>query len=299
MGREPLPSALPAPELLSVIIPARDAATLLPGQLAALSRQDHTGSWEVIVADNGSTDETAATALRWADRLPGLRVVAASARPGINHARNIGAVTARGDVLVFCDADDTATPGWLRAMARAAGTAHLVGGYPAPYTTANHHARSWRTPQPRDRLPVALDYLPFAMGCSLGVRTNVYHALGGFDEGYAGGGDEVEFCWRALLADYTLAYAPDAVMRYRLRERLGPLVRQAYGYGVGNARLMRDFRIHGLPAVAPAEAARTWLRLLRRLPELADREQAGRWCFDTAFRVGRLNGSIRYRVPCL
>jgi glycosyltransferase involved in cell wall biosynthesis len=287
------------PQLVTVIIPARDAATVLPGQLEALSRQEFHGAWEVVVADNGSSDATAAVAAEWQHKVPELRVVDAAARRGINYARNAGAAAARGDVLLFCDADDAAAPGWLRAMALAVTDADVVGGYPEPYAVRNQRACRWRPPPPRDRLPTMMDYLPYAVGASLGVRAEVLRALGGFNEAYAGGGDDVEFCWRAQLASYEAAFAPDAVMRYRCRERLWPLARQGYGYGRADAQLMRDFRQHGLPPVTARAAARSWFRLLRRLPELTSRELAGSWWYGAAWRAGRLAGSIRYRVPCL
>jgi glycosyltransferase involved in cell wall biosynthesis len=287
------------PQLVTVVIPARNAADVLPGQLEALSRQEYPDAWEVVVVDNDSSDGTAAVAAEWQHKFPELRVVDARAVAGINHARNAGAAAARGDLLLFCDADDAAEPGWLRAMAVAAADAHLVGGYTQPYAVHNQRACGWRPPQPRDHLPTMMDYLPYAVGASLGVRANVLRALGGFNEAYAGGGDEVELCWRAQLASYDLAFAPDAVMRYRIRERLWPLVRQGYGYGRADAQLMRQFRAHGLPPVTARAAARGWLRLLRRLPELTSRELAGRWWYGAAWRSGRLAGSIRYRVPCL
>ncbi|MGO4612689.1 glycosyltransferase family 2 protein [Nocardia sp. 2YAB30] len=289
----------PLPELVSVVIPARDAATVLPGQLAALSRQQYPGAWEVVVADNGSSDDTVAVAIEWRPKLPRLRVADASSRKGINHARNVGAAEARGDFLIFCDADDSATPGWLLAMAKASHTADLIGGYPEPYVVHNQHARTWRPPQPRDRLPEMMGYRPYAVGASLGVHAQVFHAVGGFNEAYGGGGDEVEFCWRAQNYSYTMAFAPDAVMRYRQREQLWPVVRQGYCFGRADAQLMRDFRPHGLRPVPVKAAARSWYHLIRRTPELIYPQRAGRWWYGAAWRLGRLVGSIRYRVRCL
>src|SRR6476660_10613740 len=78
------------PRLVSVIIPVRNGARLLGQQLAALERQGYPGRWEGVVADNGSSDGTAAVAGRWADRLT-VRTVPATRRRGINVARNSGA----------------------------------------------------------------------------------------------------------------------------------------------------------------------------------------------------------------
>jgi glycosyltransferase involved in cell wall biosynthesis len=289
----------PFPSLVSVVIPARNAATVIAGQLESLSRQDYSGAWELIVADNASSDDTAAVVTGWAARVPELRVVPAAARRGINHARNVGAAAARGDFLVFCDVDDMAAPTWLSAMANAARSADIVGGHLDHVALNTARVRSWRPSVHADELPRVFDFMPYAVGASLGVRAEVLHRLGGFSEEYAGGGDDVEFCWRAQLASCTLRHAPDAVMCYRLRNRLWPLARQRYGYGRSDAHLYRDFRPLGLPPLPPTAGLRCWGRLIRRLPELASPDLAGAWIYDAAWRCGRLMGSLRYRVACL
>jgi glycosyltransferase involved in cell wall biosynthesis len=289
----------PSPGLVSVVIPARNAAAVIGSQLEALSRQDYPGAWEVIIADNASSDDTAHVAASWASMLPGLHVVCAASRRGINHARNVGARAARGDIVVFCDADDVATPFWLRGMVDAARSADIVGGRTDYAALNSAHARAWRPPVPEDRLPDVFGFLPYATGASLGVRTEVLQTLGGFNEEYAGGGDDVEFCWRAQLASYTIGHAPDAVMLYRLRDRLWPLAKQGYGYGKSDAHLYRDFLPQGLPPLGARAAIGSWIRLFRRLPELASRDRAGSWIYGAAWRCGRLMGSLRYRVLCL
>ncbi|HEY2642401.1 MAG TPA: glycosyltransferase family A protein, partial [Galbitalea sp.] len=97
-------------------------------QLEALAAQEFAGSWEVVVADNGSTDDTVARALEHAASLPDLRVVDASQHRGASHARNVGAGAAKAPFLIFLDADDAAQPGWLPAMAEAARSADLITG---------------------------------------------------------------------------------------------------------------------------------------------------------------------------
>src|SRR6059058_4106784 len=107
----------PVPALVSVVVPAYNCADTIDVQLAALAEQDYDGRWEVVVVDNRSTDDTADRARRWSDRLPGLRVVDASERQGVSHARNRGIEEARGDLIAICDADDQVQPGCLTAMA--------------------------------------------------------------------------------------------------------------------------------------------------------------------------------------
>jgi glycosyltransferase involved in cell wall biosynthesis len=88
--------------------PARD--------LEALAGQGYEDDWEVVIA----TDGTADIARRYAPRFKAPTVV--DSRPSRGHSapRNAGAKAARGELLVFCDADDVVAPGWLEAMADAA-----------------------------------------------------------------------------------------------------------------------------------------------------------------------------------
>jgi glycosyltransferase involved in cell wall biosynthesis len=89
----------PGEPFVSVVVPARDAAAHLPRCLDALSKSDYT-RFETIVVDDASTDATANVA-----RSRGCKVLRLAAQAGPAAARNRGAREARGDVLLFIDAD--------------------------------------------------------------------------------------------------------------------------------------------------------------------------------------------------
>src|SRR5579871_5753298 len=97
-----------SPPLISVVIPAYNAAAFLAPTLASVFAQDHRPI-EVILVDDGSTDDTLATARRW---IPALRVCH-QANAGPSAARNRGIAMAEGAYLAFIDADDTWLPGRL------------------------------------------------------------------------------------------------------------------------------------------------------------------------------------------
>src|SRR5437763_2955065 len=96
-GRAPDPPGLRSPELVSVIVPVLNEERYLGAQLAALAAQTYTGAWELVIVDNGCTDRSFEVVERWRARLPDLVVVDASARRGLNWARNAGVSVARGD----------------------------------------------------------------------------------------------------------------------------------------------------------------------------------------------------------
>ena len=86
--------------MISFIIPTRNEETVLERTLAALSA--YAGPKEIIVSDGNSTDRTIEIARQYADQVI---VHAGPARQNIAQGRNAGAFAARGDILVFLDAD--------------------------------------------------------------------------------------------------------------------------------------------------------------------------------------------------
>jgi glycosyltransferase involved in cell wall biosynthesis len=289
----------PAPTV-SVVIPVLNGTATLGQQLAALAGQTYRGPWEVVVADNGSTDNTADLVAAWAGRVPGLRLVDASARRSTNHARNVGAAAAGGRLLAFCDADDMATPGWLAGLVAGLEDHELVGGRLDELALNDPAVRAWRWDRDAAGLPRALRFLPYAVSANLAVRADVLAALGGWNEDFIRGGSEVELCWRAQLAGYRLGYVPEAVMRYRHRSTRRAFAYQQYEYGRAEVQLYRTFRRHGLPRQRVSRSCWAWAWTVVHLPDLwGSPAHQGRWLRRVAFRVGRLHGSIRLRALCL
>jgi glycosyltransferase involved in cell wall biosynthesis len=289
----------PPPELISVIVPVLDAEAYVGDQMEALSRQTYAGRWELVVADNGCRDRTIDVVRSWAPRLPELRVADATARRGLNHARNAGAQAARGDFLTFCDADDVVSPGWLEAMARAATDSDLVGGRLEFDKLNDPLVRAWRVKQPMTGLQSDHGFMTYAPGGNLGVWASVVHAVG-WDERFRFGSSDHVFTWRAQLDGYTLAYADDAVIHQRFRTTLRALARQYYRYGKSGPHLHKAFRGDGIPPPDNAGALRYWRRVVKDIPRLhRSAELRGNWVRLAAFRIGRLVGSAEARVLCL
>lgn len=100
----------PAAPRFSIVIPALNEEAVLGDCLESLALQQSAHGVEVIVVDNGSTDQTAAVARRH-----GARVVT-EPRPGVCHARQGGLASATGEIVVTSDADTTFAPGWLQSI---------------------------------------------------------------------------------------------------------------------------------------------------------------------------------------
>jgi hypothetical protein len=99
--------------VLTVVVPAYHCASLLRASLDGLLRSDlPRGAWELIVVDDGSTDDTGAVAARYADTV----LCVADGPRGPAHARNLGAMAARSAVLAFVDADVVVARSTLRGF---------------------------------------------------------------------------------------------------------------------------------------------------------------------------------------
>jgi len=278
--------------MLSVVVPVHDAASTLAAQLDALAAQEYRGEWELVVADNGSSDGSADLARSYVERVPRLRVVDASARPGPSAARNIGAAAAHGDALVFCDADDVVAPGWLAAIARGLAEHEFVTG-----------PLEWQRLDPFDRQSTPglmtpdpwLGFKPVAPAPNLGVTRAAFDRAGGFDEGLRFG-EEIDFSWRLQLGGSVLHFEPQAIVHYRLRSSGRDVWRQRVRWGMSEVASYKRFRRWGVPREPVSAAFADYAGLVRRIRALRSANGRWRWLRDAGRRWGHLRGSIRYRV---
>ena len=97
--------------LVSVIIPAKNAAATIRRAIRSVIEQDY-APIEVIVVDDGSSDDTAAIVGEYA--ASGVRLIRQADSQGAGQARNVGVAAAQGDIVAFQDADDEWLPGKLR-----------------------------------------------------------------------------------------------------------------------------------------------------------------------------------------
>jgi glycosyltransferase involved in cell wall biosynthesis len=289
--------AVSGPRLISVILPVLNNADTIGEQLAALSRQTYEGPWEAIVADNGSTDATAGIVARWADRVPGLRVVDCSDRRQVAHARNVGSRAAAGDFFLYCDGDDVVADDWLAAMARAAETCVAVGGPLEEHVLNSELLRSWSAPRTPDGIPLIFGQVPYGPGANCGVRRDVFEALGGFDETFEGAGEEIDFFWRVQLAGHTVCWVPDAVVHYRLRPGYRALRRQWFKYGAAQPELYVRYRQHGIAPSSVRAVLQTLAFELAYAPTtVLSRRRRGAWLMRVSYLAGQIDGSVRQRV---
>jgi glycosyltransferase involved in cell wall biosynthesis len=196
----------------SVIVPARDAEATLPRTLAALADQEGAPSFEVLVADDGSRDGTAAIVERAGARLVSLDGA------GPAEARNAAVAAASGALLAFCDADCYPTAAWLAAGARALDGADLVQGRVLPDPRADLG--------PFDRSLWVTGETGLYETANLFTTRALFDRVGGFErwlEPMGGGhlGEDVWFGWRARRAGASTAFCAEALSHHAVFPRGG------------------------------------------------------------------------------
>jgi glycosyltransferase involved in cell wall biosynthesis len=203
MTGEAVRSSVPVAMDVSVVMPVRNGMPHLAVQLDALARQTYQGRWEVIISDNGSTDDSAAAIQAVADQVP-VRVIDSRDAPGAAGARAKAARAAAGRLLLFVDADDIAADDWVERMAAALQEYDAVGGHIDDVSLNTGSVVTWRPPLTPGELPRPFGLLPHALAGNCGLRREVYEQIGGFDPAFNYAAEETDLFWRVQLAGYQL-----------------------------------------------------------------------------------------------
>lgn len=284
----------PAPAL-SVVMPVRDVATTLEEALDAVLAQRWDRPFEVVIVDNGSHDGTLELSRARAARDPRVRVLEAAERSGVSYARNAGITAARADRIAVCDGDDVVGDGWLAAIGDALDHHRVVTG-PLELERLNEPwlaaSRGYRTTH---GISTFHGLFPYAAGGNLGLRRDVWRAVGGFDVDLPRAQD-IEFSMRLWQAGIEIAFAPDAIVHYRYRSGVRDLWHQGLGFGRSRVLVARLLRDRGLPRPPRLAGWKSWAWLVVHLPDVRTSTGRARWLWVAGNRVGHLEGSVRQRV---
>lgn len=229
---------------ISVILPCFNGAGTIESQLKALASQEWEGDWEVIVSNNGSTDDSMMIVERFRDQLPDLKIVDAhdpsGPRLGAWHSYNVGMRAAKGEAFVFCESDDEVGVGWLAAMAKALKHHDFVVAR-LDYLKLNAALNSSsRRPRLQENDVPKLDcppYYNFAFGCGFGFKRSLYKKLGELSHQFNYVFD-TEYCFRAQSVGFEIHFLQDAVIHYRLRQSPSAIFNQQRRWGEEFKQLM-------------------------------------------------------------
>ncbi len=280
---------------LSVVIACFNGMPYLKEQLDALCREDPPFHWELIVADNGSTDGSKELARSYSGRLP-IRVLDASDIGGPAHARNRGVAAARSEQIATLDADDIISPGYLQKVQTAiANSAFVAARMDIDSINPSWIQKAYRIPTLDAGLPVVKPYAA-AFGGMLGMRKVLFDSVNGFDE-FLSGHEDIDLCWRIQRSNNVVLALCDGTVRYRLRSTLPAIFKQARRQGRGAAQFYVKWRGAGMGRASARQVARRWIATAAHLC-LAWRSKThlARGIHLLGLNVGCLEGSIINRV---
>lgn len=198
---------------ISVIMPTFNSAQFITEALESVFAQSFS-DYEVIVVDDGSTDETTAVLAPYADRV---RYVYQE-NAGSAAARNTGLARARGDVVLFLDADDVLLPGKLAAQMALLDEQPSLGAVHSGWQIVDDAGRLVKTVEPWHDAPQLdlaswLKWKPVKMGAML-MRRSWLIRVGGLDPALRQSHD-VDLMLRLSLAGCSMAWLRQPTLRYR------------------------------------------------------------------------------------
>jgi glycosyltransferase involved in cell wall biosynthesis len=220
---------------ISVIIATYNRAPQIEACLRGLAIQAFVPGDEVIVVDNGSTDETSAILDREQASFPVPLRHLEEPRPGKSNAIAAGLAAARGEILAFTDDDVMVDAAWIETARRVMreSDAALAGGPVMPIWEAPPPSWLCGTVEDQGRLAAPLGLLGYgaeplelgprtALGGNLIVRRDVITRLGGFSprlgklRGTLLSGEDHELCQRVQAAGFRAVYRPEMRVSHRV-----------------------------------------------------------------------------------
>jgi glycosyltransferase involved in cell wall biosynthesis len=218
---------------VSVVVPVLNGMATIEDLLTALTRQGRAPrDTEILVVDNGSTDETRALVRRFPV------VLLEETKPGPGAARNCGLRAAHGAIIAYLDADTLPTRYWLAELVVpfADPRVLLVGGATLSYCPETG-AQRYMAQAGAFKLEyqLARGVFPFVASRNMAVRRQAALRIGGWAENMPTA-EDMDFCFR-LLREFrsTIYHQPRALLFHRDRKTDQELWRQAWSFGEGLA----------------------------------------------------------------
>jgi GT2 family glycosyltransferase len=243
---------------VSVVIPCFNQAQYLGDAIASVLAQTY-ANVELIVIDDGSTDNTEETASAY----PGARLLRQTNR-GLAAARNAGLAASRGDYLVFLDSDDRLLPSalesGLKAFARHPACAFVAGGHRMIRFDRTPLWEHTAGPEEDDLYRALLRRNFIAMHAAVMYQRFVFEAVGGFDP-RPRGTEDYEMYLR-IAKRYPIALHPHIVAEYRVHD--SNMTKDAAGFLKSSLLTLRLQRVDELNDLKASRACATGRRFYRR-----------------------------------
>jgi GT2 family glycosyltransferase len=218
---------------VSVVVCSCNGAQTVAETLAALEDMEYP-DYEIIVIDDGSTDQTSAIASKH-----NVRLIRTKNR-GLSVARNLGLKAATAEIIAYIDDDAYPDPHWLTYLVAAfLHTEHAGVGGPNIAVPGDGAIADCVANAPGGPIHVLLsdDVAEHIPGCNMAFRREKLLAIGGFDPRFRVAGDDVDICWRLQERGWTIGFAPSAVVWHHRRNSIKRYLKQQFGYAKAEALL--------------------------------------------------------------
>lgn len=232
-AQTPFPSNIWWPRI-SVAVCSHNGSRTIRDTLEGLSKLDYP-DFEVIVVDDGSTDEVTKIAATY-----DVRLFVHPQNHGLSQARNTALEAATGEIIAYIDDDAYPDPHWLRflALTFSSGNWAAVGGpnIPPPDDglVADCVANAPGGPTHLLLSDREAEHIP---GCNMAIRSECLRAIGGFDPTFRVAGDDVDMCWRLHERGWKIGFSPSAIVWHHHRNSVKTYWKQQRGYGKAEALL--------------------------------------------------------------
>jgi GT2 family glycosyltransferase len=258
---------------ISVVVCSFNGSRTINECLQALSKVRYP-DFEVLVVDDGSTDNTAAIAAQYDVKL--IR----TPNQGLSQARNVGWQAANGEIVAYIDDDAYPDPDWLGYLAETFRKADYAGvGGPNIPPREDGFIAACVANAPGGPAHVLLtdtdaEHIP---GCNMAFLRSALEAVGGFDVQFRTAGDDVDICWRLQERGWKLGFSPSAVVWHHRRNLLRTFWRQQRGYGKAEALLEKKWPQKYNSAGHPTWRGRVYDASLASFLGTVTRVYHGRW----------------------
>jgi len=213
--------------IFSVVIPVLNRESDIGECIESLLNQNFPSSkFEVIIVDNGSTDDT----LKVIKHYPVKCVLEKKKGPGA--ARNAGIRYARGEYLAFMDSDCVAEASWLNAFGRFVEKREvwLAGGLTIGYSPGSALQRFLAGEEGPVKIKYNLHRKNFVSSHNMIIKKELFNEIEGFKEEFIAG-EDLDICWRAEKKTKKTGICDKAVVRHKYKKGINQLIRQRYTWG--------------------------------------------------------------------
>ncbi len=223
---------------VSIVIPAYNAQRTIGRALQALLQQTYTGPKEIIVVDDGSTDQTA----QWVKSFHAVSYLFQQ-NQGPAAARNRGFQASQGEFVFFTDSDCVPQPDWIEKCIQGFSD-QTIGVVCGSYGIANakhllarciHREILFRHKNLMPDFPKSFGSYNFC------TRRTVFESVQGFNTSYRkASGEDNDLCYKILESGARIYFARQALVDHFFPTRVGKYLKEQFAHGFWRARMYRD-----------------------------------------------------------